>query len=200
MVRPSTRTVLGLAVALGTSALLGAPAQALIFKTTLGPEVGGATGSGNATLVIDEVTNDMNIDVNFQGLSGTSTVAHIHGPTANPFIGSAGVMTTTPTFSDFPAGVSSSTYSNILNLLAAGTYRAGFITASGGTVQGARDAFLAALIGKKAYLNIHSSTFGGGEIRGFLVQQVPGPLPIFGVGVAMAWSRRLRRRLAASAI
>ena len=79
------------------------------------------------------------------------------------------------------------------------TYRAGFITANGGTVQGARHALLAALIGKKAYLNIHSSTFTGGEIRSFFVQQVPGPLPIFGVGVAMAWSRRLRRRLAASA-
>ena len=159
----------------------------------------GATGSGNATLLIDEVANNMIINVNFEGLSGVTTVSHIHGPTANPFIGTAGVMTTTPTFLNFPAAVSSGTYSKLLNLLDATTYRSGFITANGGTVQGARDAFLATLIGKKAYLNIHSSTFTGGEIRGFFVQQVPGPLPIFGVGVAMAWSRRLRRRLAASA-
>jgi CHRD domain len=82
MARFFTRPALGIAVALGTSALLGAPAQALMFKTILGPEVGGATGSGNATLLIDEVTNDMYIDVNFQGLSGATTVAHIHGPTA----------------------------------------------------------------------------------------------------------------------
>jgi len=98
MVRLSTRTALGLAVALGTSALLGAPAHALVFKTTLGPEVVGATGSGNATLLIDEVTNNMYIDVNFQCLSGSTTVSHIHGPTASPLTGTAGVMTTTPTF------------------------------------------------------------------------------------------------------
>ncbi|MCX5950553.1 MAG: CHRD domain-containing protein [Cyanobacteria bacterium] len=198
MVRLFTRTAFGLAVALGASALLGTPAQALVFKTTLSPEALNAAGSGNATLLIDEVTNNMYIDVNFQGLSGITTASHIHGPTANPFTGTAGVMTTTPTFSGFPLGVSSGTYTNTLNLLLNTTYRAGFITANGG-IQGARDAFLAALIGKKAYLNIHSSTFPGGEIRGFFVQQVPGPLPIVGVGVAMAWSRRLRRRLAASA-
>ncbi len=108
-------------------------------------------------------------------------------------------MTTIPRFANFPTGVTSGTYSNILDLLVSTTYNNTFITANGGTVQGARNAFLAALAGNKAYLNIHSNAFPGGEIRGFFVQQVPGPLPIFGVGAALAWSRRLRRRLAASA-
>ena len=170
-----------------------------MYNTTLAPEVAGATGSGTATLTIDEIANLMTIQVDFQGLSGNTTVSHIHGPTAVPCTGPAGVLTTSPSFAGFPTGVTSGTYNNLLDLLATSTYRAVFITANGNTVQGARDAFLAALAGNKAYLNIHSSTFAGGEIRGFFVQQVPGPLPIFGVGAALAWSRRLRRRLAASA-
>jgi hypothetical protein len=199
MLRLSARAAFGFAAALGASVLVGTPAQALVFKTILGPEAVGATGSGTATLSIDEVTNLMSIQVAFQGLSGTTTASHIHGPTTSPLTGNAGVMTTTPTFAGFPLGVSAGTYNKTLNLLDATTYRAGFVTASGGTVLGARNAFLAALIGKKAYLNVHSTTFAGGEIRGFFQQQVPSPLPVLGAGAAMAWSRRMRRRLAAAA-
>lgn len=193
------RAALGFATVLGAAALLITPAQAKIYKANLAPEVAGATGSGTATLSIDELTNLMAIQVNFLGLSGNTTAAHIHGPTASPFTGTASVMTTTPSFSGFPAGVSSGTYSNILDLLAATTYRSGFITANGGSVSGARNAFLAALDDEKAYFNIHTSAFPGGEIRGFFVEQVPAPLPVLGAGAALAWSRRLRRRLAASA-
>jgi hypothetical protein len=200
MFRFVTNAGLAFATALGTSALLAAPGQALVFNTTLAPEVAGATGSGTAMLTIDEIANTMAIQVDFLGLSGNTSVSHIHGPTASPFSGTAGVMTTTPTFAGFPVGVKFGTYSTILDLLAASTYRAGFITANGNSVPGARNAFLAALADNKAYLNIHTAgTFSSGEIRGFFVQQVPGPLPIFGVGAALAWSRRLRRRLAASA-
>ena len=195
-----TRVALGFATALSASALLVTPVQAKIYEANLAAEAVGATGSGTATLSIDELTNLMDIHVDFQGLSGNTTVSHIHGPTSNPLTGTAGVMTTTPTFLDFPAGVTSGTYSKILNLLDATTYRAGFITANGGTVPGARNAFLAALDGNKAYLNIHSTTFGGGEIRGFFVEKVPAPLPLLGVGAALGWSRRLRRRLAACAV
>ena len=63
----------------------------------------------------------------------------------------------------------------------------------------ARDAFLAALLDGKAYLNVHSNTYPGGEIRGFFAQvPVPGPVPLLGAGAALGWSRRLRRRQAAS--
>ncbi len=186
------------------AALLLSQGQAkalLIYNAILAPEVSGATGSGTAVLSIDEVANLMNIQVDFQGLSGNSTVAHIHGPTAVPLIGIASVITTTPSFANFPTGVKSGTYSNILDLLANTTYRAGFITANGNTTTGARDAFLAALNGQKAYFNVHSNTFPGGEIRGFFQeQQVPAPLPVLGAGAAMAWSRKLRKRIRAAGI
>jgi hypothetical protein len=108
-------------------------------------------------------------------------------------------MTPTPTFPGFPAGVKSGSYEQTFDLLSTSTYRAGFITANGGTAAGARDAFLAALLDGKAYLNVHSQTFPGGEIRGFFAPSpVPGPLPLLGAGAALAWSRRLRQRLASS--
>ena len=117
-------------------------------------------------------------------------------------VGTAGVITTTPNLANFPTGVKSGTYSNILDLLASTTYRSGFITDNGGTIIGARDAFLAALNGQKAYFNVHSTTFpAGGEIRGFFQeQQVPAPLPVLGAGAAMAWSRKLRKRIRAAGI
>jgi hypothetical protein len=178
----------------GVTAWCGAPAKALLFKTILSPEVTGATGSGSATVSIDEVTNLMRVQVSFQGLSGTTTVAHIHGPTTTPLSGTAGVMTPTPSFPGFPAGVSSGSYDQTLHLLLSSSYRAGFITANGGTPTTARNAFIAALKGRQAYLNVHSSTFTGGEIRGFFTQEVPGPLPLVGAAAAMGWSRRLRQR------
>jgi len=186
------------------AALLLSQGQAkalLIYNAILAPEVSGAMGSGTAVLSIDEVANLMNIEVDFLGLSGNSTIAHIHGPAAVPLIGTASVITTTPSFANFPNGVKSGTYSNILDLLASTTYRAGFITANGNTITGARDAFLTALNGQKAYFNVHSTTFTGGEIRGFFQkQQVPAPLPVLGAGAAMAWSRKLRKRIGAAGI
>jgi hypothetical protein len=171
----------------GLSALAGAPAQALTltYKTTLGPEASGATGTGSATVMIIEASDQMKLNIDFSGLSSNTTVAHIHGPTVTAGTGTAGVMTATPSFPGFPAGVKIGSYEQTFDLLATSTYRSGFITASGGTTAGARDALLAALLDGKAYLNVHSSTFTGGEIRGFFAPaEVPGPLPLLGAGAA----------------
>ena len=141
----------------------------------------------------------MTLKIDFSGLSGNTTVSHIHGPTTVAGSGTASVMTTTPTFPGFPAGVKAGSYQQVFDLLATTTYRSGFITANGGTTTGARDAFVASLLDGKAYLNVHSNTNPGGEIRGFFAQvPVPGPVPLLGAGAALGWSRRLRRRQAAS--
>ena len=174
--------------------VLGAPAHALGFVANLNPN-GTSVGSGKASLVINPTTNQMVVMAAFKNLTGTTTASHIHGPTTTPGTGTAGVMTATPTFPGFPLGVKSGTYQATFDLLAATTYRAGFITANGGTVAGARNAFLAALKDNKAYLNIHSTFLPGGEISGFFQQQAPGPLPLLGAGAAFGWSRRLRSRL-----
>jgi hypothetical protein len=152
-----------------------------------------------ATVTIDDVANTMLVEVTFSGLSGTTTASHIHAPTAAGFTGTAGVATQTPTFAGFPLGVTSGTYSNLFDLLTASTYNGSFVTANGGTAAGAESALLSAIGSGRAYLNIHTTAFPGGEIRGFLVA-VPEPatwaMMLLGFG-AIGLAFRRRRSLAA---
>ena len=64
-----------------------------------------------------------------------------------------------------------------------------FITAHGGTVPSAEAFFINSLNTGTAYVNIHSSAFPGGEIRGFLVP-TPGTAMIVGLGGLLAARRR----------
>ena len=81
------------------------------------------------------------------------------------------------------------------DLTAASTYNPAFITAHGGTVAGAMAAFIAGLESGQTYLNIHTTQFPGGEIRGQL-QAVPEPasLVLLGTGVTAAAGALRRRR------
>jgi aminoglycoside phosphotransferase (APT) family kinase protein len=92
----------------------------------------------------------------------------IHAPTLAPFSGSAGVATTTPTFPNFPLGVTSGTYDQTLDLLSLSSYNPAFVAAHGGTAAGAEAALVAALDEGRSYLNIHTHRFPGGEISGYL--------------------------------
>ena len=193
---------LALSVLMGAAALAAAPAHAVVlqFTSTLGPEVTGATGSGSAQITIDDLTNTMRLQVTFQGLSGTTTVSHIHAPTTSPGTGTAGVIVPSgSTLPGFPNGVSSGSYDYSFDLGDNMTYRPAFITNNGGTTTGARNALIGYIRSRQAYLNVHTTAFPTGEIRGFFQEQVPAPLPVLGAGAAMAWSRRIRRRLAAAA-
>ncbi|MES2705273.1 MAG: CHRD domain-containing protein [Verrucomicrobiota bacterium] len=149
-------------------------AQASIWNFTLDlaganespPVVSAGTGSG--TVSIDDVAFTLQLDVTFSGLTGTTTATHIHAATAVPFAGNAGVATTTPTFTGFPSGVSSGSYSQLFDMTLASSYNATYITNNGGTTASAFAALLAAANNGQAYLNIHTSTSPGGEIRGFV--------------------------------
>jgi hypothetical protein len=132
-------------------------------------------GTGYGTLVYDDVAHTMALNASFQGLSGTTTASHIHAATSTPFASTAGVATQTPSFALFPLGVTSGSYSDTYNMTAASTWNPSYTAAqSPATPAGAEAAFVAALFANKAYWNIHSSTFGGGEIRGFM-RLVPEP-------------------------
>ena len=167
----------------------------IIFTTTLsGPNESPANaspGTGTATVTWDTTAHTMRVQTVFSGLTGTTTASHIHAATITPGTGTAGVATTTPTFSNFPLGVTSGSYDNTLDLTQSGSYNPAYVTANGGTVSGAESSLFAALQAGTAYLNIHTSTFGGGEIRGFL-QQTPEPasLAIVGLGGLLALGRR----------
>lgn len=125
--------------------------------------------TGFVQVDVDDVAHTMRLSVVFAGLQGTTTASHIHAATAVAGTSTAGVATTTPTFAGFPGGVTSGTYDATLDLTAASSYNPSFVTAHGGTTAGAEAFLLQSIADGKAYLNIHTSMYGGGEIRGFLL-------------------------------
>lgn len=157
-------------------------------------------GIGYAIAEYDSTARTLFLDVEFSGLVGFTTVSHIHGPTVLAGAGTASVMTTTPSFAGFPAGVTAGTYSTILDLSLASSYRAGFLSGFGGDTLLAEAALISAMEAGKAYLNIHTDFAPGGEIRGFFaVTVIPEPgtwLGMISLGALGAGTvvRRCRRR------
>ena len=180
--------------------LTATTSKATIFQfqaTMSGPNespVNFSPGTGFATVFLDDALNTLTINLTFSGLTGTTTASHIHAATAAPLTGTAGVATTTPTFAGFPLGVTSGAYNNVLDLTLASSYNPAYVTANGGTTASAEAALLASMLTGNSYFNIHTTTFGGGEIRGFLIPvSVPEPttLALIGLGgLALAVRRR----------
>jgi len=141
-------------------------------------------GTGFASVITDDVAKTMAVHITFSGLIGTTTASHIHCCTAAP--GTAGVATTVPNFFGFPLGVTSGVYDVLLDMTLASSYSPGFITAHGGTTAGAEAALFAGISLGEAYVNIHTTSHPGGEIRGFLTQ-VPEP-------ASLALTRMLHKR------
>lgn len=145
----------------------------IIFTATLdGPSEAppnNSPGIGEATVTYDPVVHTLRVQASFSGLLGDTTVAHIHAPTALPLEGTASPATPTPTFPGFPTGVTSGTYDQTFDLTLESSYSAAFLNAIGGSTEAAEAALVTHLQEGKAYLNIHSSSFPGGEIRGFLI-------------------------------
>ena len=171
-----------------------AKADPMVFTTTLSganevpPVI--SPGVGNAIVTVDG--NIMTVNANFSGLLFNTIAAHIHccvPPGVN-----AMVATTTPSFPGFPLGVTSGLFSNTFDLTLASTYNPAFIAARGGTVDGARAAFLAGLQGGQTYFNIHTTAFQGGEIRGQL-QPVPEPATLLLLSTGLAGiAAKVRKR------
>ncbi|HLB14863.1 MAG TPA: CHRD domain-containing protein [Burkholderiales bacterium] len=181
--------------------LVAAPAShavVLHFKTHMdGPSEFPAVpspGIGFATVDIDTILHTMDVHADWSGLVGTTTVAHIHCCVApDAAVPTAGVATTTPTFPGFPAGVTAGTYDASFDLTMASSFNPAFVTAHGGTVAGAEDAFIDGLLAGQAYFNIHTTFRAGGEIRGFLVPE-PGIIGLLGLGLGAAFMATRRRR------
>jgi hypothetical protein len=156
----------------------------------------GSPGIGFGTVTIDDIANTMAVDVTFSGLTAGNTASHIHCCTTAPGFGNAGVATITPTFTGFPSGTTSGTYDHVFDLTMASSYNPAFVTTEG-SLAAAEAALLAGLASDETYLNIHTSTNPGGEIRGFLVTSPePASLPLAALtlgGLAFFWrAKRLR--------
>lgn len=159
--------------------------------------------TGFTIVNFDTSAHTMRVQVTFSGLLGTTTASHIHSATAVAGTGTVGVATELPSFTGFPLGVTSGTYDNTFNTALTAFYNPSFLTNNGGTAASAETAFFAGMMQGKAYLNIHSTSFPGGEIRGFLqASPVPAPpgLILLSSGALMmllsSGLRTVRRRMA----
>jgi hypothetical protein len=142
---------------------------------------GGRTGIGQVYLYLTGSTLTFS-NGNYSGLSGTVSAAHIHGP-AGPGVSAGVIYGLIPTF--ITSGANS------------GTINGGNLSLVDGTAGITLANQLTQLNSGLWYINIHSTTFGGGEIRGQIVV-VPEPttaaLILMGAGCAGLMLRRNRRQ------
>ncbi len=130
-------------------------------------------GTGEATITLNDATGAVSVTGTYQGLGSNATAAHIHGLAAEGV--NAGVMV--------PLTIGGGTDGTI----------SGSGTVPADKIQGMLDGL--------TYVNVHSTDFGGGEIRGQVTDAAPVPvLPPWGLlalavvlaGAAIGLLRRKR--------
>src|SRR5277367_2450908 len=118
-----------------------AHAEQITFRANLAPGPGiASSGKGMATASLDTTTKTLTWNVDYSGLSGPATAAHIHGP-ADPGA-NAGIVV--PFSGNLASPIKGSATLT--------------------------DAQIAQLEAGKWYINIHTEANKGGEIRGQLVR------------------------------
>ncbi len=193
--------VLASAVVFATTAVGARSAAAQVTQSTQswGGVLSGAqqapgnasTGSGSTLLTLSG--NLLTVNLSWTGLvGGPVTGAHIHcciapGNNTDVAVPFTGIAFTT-------AG----TYTNIFDLTNASIYTSAYLAASGGTAAGAEARLIGGLNAGQAYVNVHNTTYPGGEIRANVsVVATPEPatfaLAAVGLGGAGLAARRRRR-------
>ena len=212
------RKLLTLAVALVLSTALDTHAQTTITATLTNqaenPDAVPTTStgaprasSGQATFVLNAAMTEMTMTTTVTGIDFTGTqtpnepndnlvLAHIHAssdPNFDQNTQNAGVV-----WGFFGAPLNDTNPNDtVITPLAAGV--GGTITAKWDASEGNNTTLTAQLpniLAGRAYLNFHTTQFGGGEIRGTLVPE-PATIVLLGLGLASVigcgWRRRMRQ-------
>lgn len=182
-----------LALAAATLFASAAFAQTTIRAVASGPSENPPNASPGSSVASFEIDGDlMRAEVPFRDLLAGATMAHIHCCTTDAFTGTAGIAIP---FVDFPLGVTAGTYTHAFDLTDAAIYDPAFLAAFGGTPASARAALIDGINDNQAYLNIHTSEYPTGEIRGFLVAApIPEPATWGMLGLGLASLGMLKRR------
>lgn len=148
-------------------------------------------GTGIATVVYDDDTHRLSIETAFSDLTAGTTVAHIH--CCAPFPANVMPATTVPSFPGFPSGVTEGSFEGTFDLTLESSFNPDFLELHGDNVSAAEAALAAGLASGQAYLNIHTTAFPSGEIRGIL-RSVPEPHALSAVGLALVMLIAARTR------
>jgi hypothetical protein len=150
-------------------------------------------GYGLATVILDADAKTLRLRLPFDDLLGDTVSAHIHCCTVDAFGGAAGRAT--PNLPDFPTGVKNGLYEYNFSLADPAFFGPEFLAATGGTAASAASVLMDGLLLHEAYINIHSTLYPDGEIRGFLVAS-PAPEPVtwlmmaLGLGAVALYRRK----------
>ena len=123
--------------------------------------VNATTGSGTFTATLDTVTKVFTYALTFTGLSAVVNNGHIHGPAAPGVNSGATINFNTLPGATFSFGATAGTGTGTVVLSAA--------TAITATMSG--DSLRKLLMAGLTYVNIHTTAFPGGEIRGQVLRQ-----------------------------
>lgn len=176
------RVIGGVVAAAALSSVAQAQLVTLTAQLTGGQEVPAVStpATGLATLVIDLATNNWTFDIQFGTLTAPLSVAHIHqaaaGANGPVIIGLDGMPLSggRPVWNLLAPGITSFNSNGALNAPFA------FPAAQ-----------VANLLAGNTYINVHSTAFPGGEIRGQLVP-TPGSIGLLTLAGIAAGRRRRR--------
>lgn len=161
-----------------------ATASNVKFGAFLTPAETGARGQGWASIEFDLNTKDMLVRAGFTNMRGNSTGATLRGPTAEATTGTADAIL--PALVAFPTGAKTGTYEREYDMSLASNYAASFLNnpTNGGDVSTAFNSLITSLTAQKVYLNIHSTSYQNGELRGFFKVVPPVPEPMGAAALA----------------
>ncbi|CAN5686841.1 CHRD domain-containing protein [soil metagenome] len=152
--------------------------DATLLGSSERPNPNASPAQGLANITVDTLTGAFTMNMGFANLLGTVTMSHFHSGSASvsgPVFFNLDGMNANPALNPTSGGVT-------LGVSAFG----GIITGNFPLAQ------LENLLTGNVYINVHSTVFGGGEIRGQLIP-TPGAMGLLGAAGLLAARRRRPR-------